>query len=211
MRREADQKIAGDSMLSTIAARLRRRVKRLLGVSMLDPRVSVGHGTYGIGEKTVLLFRDDDRVRIGKYCSVAYGVTIVSSGEHNYGGVANYPFAAVLNQDIDRDTFSKGPVRIGNDVWIGANATILSGVTIGDGAVVAAGAVVTESVPPYAIVGGVPARVIKYRFEAETIESLLRVAWWDWSPQSIRENMELFYLPVDAFLSKAIEMNKIND
>jgi acetyltransferase-like isoleucine patch superfamily enzyme len=186
-------------------------VKRILGLSTLDPRVKVGHGTYGIGEKTVLLFRDDDRVRIGKYCSVAYGVTIIASGEHNYGGVANFPFAAVLNQDIDRDTFSKGLVRIGNDVWIGANATILSGVTIGDGAVVAAGAVVTDSVPPYAIVGGVPARVIKYRFDAGVIESLLRIAWWEWSPQCIQENMECFYLPVDAFLSKAIEIKKIND
>jgi acetyltransferase-like isoleucine patch superfamily enzyme len=198
-------------MLNNITARLLRRVKRFLGVSMLDPRVSVGYGTYGIGEKTVLLFRDDDRVQIGKYCSVAFGVTIVSSGEHNYSGVTNFPFAAVLNQDIERDTFTKGPVQIGNDVWIGANATILSGVTIGDGAVVAAGAVVTKSVPSYAIVGGVPARVIKYRFKAETIESLLSVAWWDWSPKSIQENMELFYLPVDAFLSKAIEMNMIND
>lgn len=198
-------------MLNAIVARLLRRLKRLVLGATLDPRVSVGHGTYGVGERTVLLFRDDDRVQIGKYCSVAYGVTIVASGEHNYSGVANFPFAAVLNQDIDRDTFSKGPVRIGNDVWLGANATILSGVTIGDGAVVAAGAVVTESVPPYAIVGGVPAGVIKYRFEARAIESLLHVAWWNWSPDRIRENMDLFYLPVDAFLSKAIEMNKVND
>ena len=198
-------------MMKAITVRLRRMVSRLLGVSTLDPRVSVGYGTYGVGEKTVLLFRDNDKVQIGKYCSVAYGVTIVASGEHNYSGVANFPFAACLNKDINRDTFSKGEVRIGNDVWIGANATILSGVIIEDGAVVAAGAVVTESVPPYAIVGGVPARVIKYRFEAEVIESLLRVAWWNWSEESIREKIELFYLPVDVFLSKAIEMNKVND
>ena len=197
-------------MLNAIAVRLRRWIKRLFGMSTLDPRVSVGHGTYGVGERTVLFFRDDDRVVIGKYCSVAYGVTIVASGEHNYRGVANFPFAAVLKGDVDRDTFSKGPVRVGNDVWIGANATILSGVTIGDGAVVAAGSVVTESVPPYAIVGGVPAKIIKYRFPVETIERLLQLGWWNWHPEKIEQNMSLFYLPVDEFLSgaEAVEKNQ---
>lgn len=191
-------------MASDFFARLRRKIRRLLRGAAVDPRVSIGVGTYGVGEQTVLLFRNDDRVVIGKYCSVAYGVTIVASGEHNYRGVSNFPFAAVLKGDVDRDTFSKGPVRIGNDVWIGANATILSGVTIGDGAVVAAGSVVTEPVPPFAIVGGVPAVVIKYRFPAETIERLLRVGWWDWNPEQIKRNMDLFYLPVDEFLSKAV-------
>lgn len=126
-------------------------------------------------------------------CSVAYGVTIVASGEHSYRGVSNFPFAAVLKGDVDRDTLSKGPVWIGNDVWIGANATILSGVTIGDGAVVAAGRL-TESVPPFAVVGGVPA-VHQDRFPAETIERLLRVGWWDWNPEDIKRNMDMFYLP----------------
>ena len=191
-------------MVSALIARIRRLIRRLLGISAVDPRVSVGVGTYGVGEQTVLLFRDDDRVVIGKYCSVAYGVTIVASGEHNYRGVANFPFAAVFQGDVNRDTFSKGPVRIGNDVWIGANVTILSGVTIGDGAVVAAGSVVTEPVPPFAIVGGVPASVIKYRFPVETIERLLRVGWWNWRPEQIEQNMNLFYLPVDEFLSNAI-------
>lgn len=190
-------------MDSALLARLRRKIKRLLWGATVDSRVSIGVGSYGVGEQTVLLFRDDDRVVIGNYCSVAYGVTIVASGEHNYRGVSNFPFAAVLKGDVDRDTLSKGPVRIGNDVWIGANATILSGVTIGDGAVVAAGSVVTEPVPPFAIVGGVPASVIKYRFPAETIERLLCIGWWDWSPEQIARNMDLFYLPVDEFLSKA--------
>jgi acetyltransferase-like isoleucine patch superfamily enzyme len=197
-------------MVSAFFARLRRWVRRLLGYSTVDPRVTVGLGTYGVGEKTVLLFRDDDRVDIGKYCSVAFGVTIVASGEHNYCGAANFPLAAVLKGDVDRDTFSKGPVRVGNDVWIGANATILSGVTIGDGAVVAAGSVVTKSVPPYAIVGGAPAKIIKYRFPIETIERLLRLGWWNWHPEKINQNMSLFYQPVDEFLSgaEAVEKNQ---
>lgn len=195
-------------MVPILFVRLRRWIRRLLGVSAIDPRVSVGLGTYGVGEKTALLFRNDDRVVIGKYCSVAYGVTIVASGEHNYRGAANFPFAAVFQGDVDRDTFSKGPVRIGNDVWIGANATILSGVTIGNGAVVAAGSVVTEPVPPYAIVGGVPAKVIKYRFPTETIERLLRLGWWNWHQERIEQNISLFYLPVDEFLSRAETVEK---
>jgi acetyltransferase-like isoleucine patch superfamily enzyme len=207
---QADQEIKGDVMASVLFAKLRRWIRRLLGTSAVDPRVAIGLGTYGVGEQTVLLFRDDDRVVIGKYCSVAYGVTIVASGEHNYRGVANFPFAAVLKGNVDQDTFSKGPVRVGNDVWIGANATILSGVTIGDGAVVAAGSVVTESVPPYAIVGGVPAKIIKYRFPVETIERLIQLGWWNWRPEIIEQNMSLFYLPVDQFLSgaEAVEKNQ---
>lgn len=190
-------------MINSIYAYLRRRIRLLLGQSTLDPRVDIGHGTYGIGERTVLLFRNDDRVKIGRYCSFGYGTTIVASGEHNYRRVSNYPFAAVLEKDVNRDTLSKGSVCIGNDVWLGANSTILSGITIGNGAVVAAGAVVTKSVPPYAIVGGVPARVIKFRFPPEIINSLLQVAWWDWHPQKLRENMAWFYLPVEEFLRKA--------
>lgn len=195
-------------MKSLIRVGWRQKIRRFLGQSLLDPRVDIGHGTYGIGEKTFLLFRDDDRVVIGKYCSVAYGVTIVASGEHNFRGVANYPFAAVFEENVDRDTRSKGNVNIGNDVWLGANVTILSGVRIGDGAVVAAGAVVTNSVPPYAIVAGIPARIIKYRFKPEIIDGLLMLAWWNWPPEKIRKYMELFYLPVEEFLHKASELNK---
>lgn len=85
------------------------------------------------------------------------------------------------------------PVSIGNDVWIGANVIILPGVNIGNGAVVAAGAVVSKDVPPYAIVGGVPAKIIKYRFSEKEIEILQRVEWWEWSDRELVNNMELFY------------------
>ena len=161
------------SIVRQIYVGISRRLKALAGIQEIDSRVHIGSYTYGVGEKTVLLFRDDDRVTIGKYCSLAYGVTIVASGEHNYRAVANYPFYARILGDGDKDTMTKGKVDIGNDVWIGANATILSGVTIGDGAVIGAGAVVTKDVPPYAIVGGVPAQLIKYRFPQELIDRLL--------------------------------------
>ena len=104
------------SIVRQIYRGIRRRLKGLAGIQEIDPRVHVGAYTYGVGEQTVLLFRDDDRVAIGKYCSIAYGVTIVASGEHNYRAVANYPFYARILGDSDKDTFTKGQVVIGNDV-----------------------------------------------------------------------------------------------
>ena len=87
------------------------------------------------------------------------------------------------------------PVVIGNDVWIGANAIILPGVRIGDGAIIAAGAVVTKDVIPCSVVGGVPARFIRYRYEKEIIDGLMRIKWWNWPHEKIMNNIELFYSP----------------
>ena len=190
-------------MIPEFLRRLRRKLRSLKGEVHVDPRVSIGAHSYGYGENSFLLFRDDDRVEIGKYCSIAYGLTVVASGEHNYRAVANFPFYAKFLGQGDKDTFRKGHVCIGNDVWIGANVTILSGVTVGEGAVLAAGATVVENVPPYAIVGGVPAKVIKYRFDPQIIEALLRIKWWDWSPELVRGNIDLFYSDVAEFVCKA--------
>ena len=96
---------------------------------------------------------------------------------------------------------SNEPVVIGNDVWIGAGVIILPGVTVGDGAILSAGTVITKDVEPYAIVGGVPARVIRYRYSKEQIAKFLRIRWWDWSPEKIEANIELFYQP-DKFLEE---------
>ena len=89
------------------------------------------------------------------------------------------------------EKFSK-PCTIGNDVWIGCNATILRGVKVGDGAVIGANSLVNRDVPPYAIVGGVPARIIRYRFDERVVEQLLRIRWWDWSDEKIRAHIALF-------------------
>lgn len=166
-----------------------------------DPRIAVGRGTYGVGKGTVLLFKESDRVVIGRYCSVAHGVLIVASGEHNMSAVSSFPLRfRLLGCSHEPDTFTKGKVVIGSDVWIGARATILSGVTIGHGAVIGAGAVVTDDVPPYAVVGGVPARVIKYRFPPDVVEALLRLQWWDWEESEIARQAEALSGDVRAFL-----------
>lgn len=164
--------------------------------------VTVGAHTYGVGPDTVCLQKDSDHVRIGKYCSIANGVYIMGSGNHNYKGVSTFPFTArILNKGNNKDSYGKGPVVIGNDVWVGHNAIILSGVTIGDGAVVAAGGVVVNNVPPYSIVGGVPAKVIKYRFSEEIINELLAIKWWDWDFSKVLSNIDDFYLDVEKFIS----------
>jgi tetrahydrodipicolinate N-succinyltransferase len=96
----------------------------------------------------------------------------------------------------------EGIIMIGNDVWIGAGALILSGVTIGDGAIVGAGSVVTHDVPPYAVVGGVPAKIIRFRYNKDQIEALLKIAWWNWNIEKIKANMDYFYGEIDAFIEK---------
>lgn len=166
------------------------------------PQVAVGEPTYGLRREAFFAYHPDDRVRIGKFCSIADGVRFVF-GEHETGRVSTFPFKAVcFGGEPYADARSKGQITIGNDVWIGVNAMILSGTQIGHGAVVAAGAVVNKNIPPYAVAGGVPARVIKYRLRPDQIESLLQIQWWDWPLDKIRENLDLFYSDVDGFIRK---------
>lgn len=134
---------------------------------------------------------------IGKYCSISYGVTI-GAPEHNYTRPSTHQFIyepryGLFEEDtIVREEKFKQPVSIGNDVWIGCNSTILRGVSVGNGAIVAANAVVTKDVPPYSIVAGVPARVIKYRFSQEIIDRLLSLQWWNWDDSRIKKNKFFF-------------------
>lgn len=134
---------------------------------------------------------------IGSFCSISYGVTI-GPPEHDYNKLTTHPFLYDKRYKIleDKDLlpiskFNK-QCKIGNDVWIGCNATILRGVNIGDGAVIGANALVNKDVPPYAIVAGVPAKIIKYRFNNDIIKVLLDLKWWEWDIQKIKKNSSIF-------------------
>lgn len=137
-----------------------------------------------------------DRLTIGKYCSIACGAKFMfTSGNHSFRSMSNYTFPVFFEEwgldgrDIRNAWDNKGNITVGNDVWIGYEAVIMQGVTIGDGAVIGTRAVVTHDVPPYAIVGGTPARIIRYRCDEQTIERLLAERWWDWPEEKIKEHL----------------------
>lgn len=149
-------------------------------------RVTVGKGTYG-PIKAITYECDGSEMRIGNYCSIGGETLFLLGGEHSYKSFSTYPFSELLiNKKVD--TKSKGPIVIEDDVWIGERATILSGVHIGQGAIIAAGAVVTTDVPAYAIAGGVPCKVIKFRFPKELIEQLIQIDFSKISKDIIEKN-----------------------
>lgn len=143
----------------------------------------VGEHTYGLKHATIV-FKDAASLIVGKYCSFAPMVKLFLGGNHRTDWITTYPFG-----HVETDTFgsnkhnghpsTRGDIVIGNDVWVGAYATIMSGVTIGDGAVIAANAHIVKDVAPYEVVGGNPARHIRYRFEPEIIYGLMGLSWWN--------------------------------
>lgn len=168
-----------------------------------DSRISVGRFTYG--DPAFKLWGSDERIEIGSFCSLAGGVTIFGGGEHNTQWVTTFPLRIALGDALagkDGHPTSKGATRIGNDVWIGDGATILSGVTVGDGAVVGARALVSQDVPPYHIVAGNPARCVRRRFSNEQVAALLQIAWWNWEVDRIRASTALMCSDdIEAFIA----------
>jgi len=150
-------------------------------------------GKYSyIGKRGILAYAE-----VGSYCSIAADVC-VGMGKHELTKLSSSPlFTEKKNGTghswVDQEHFPFEKVVIGNDVWIGERAMIIGGKTVGDGAVIAAGAVVTKDVPPYAIVGGVPAHIIKYRFPQDTIEQLLELKWWDIDEEILKDHLSLFH------------------
>ena len=137
-----------------------------------------------------------DKLKIGKFCSIACGAKFLfTSGNHAMQSLSTYPFPIFFEEwnldarDICSAWDNKGDIIIGSDVWIGYEAVIMAGVTIGDGAIIATRAVVTKDVPPYTIVGGVPAKMIRKRFDDATIERLEKLRWWDWDAAKIQRNI----------------------
>ncbi len=138
-----------------------------------------------------------DRLIIGKFCSIACGAKFLfNSANHKMASLSTYTFPlffeewGLKKENVAQAWDQKGDIMIGNDVWIGYEAVILSGVTIGDGAVIGCRAVVTKDIPPYTIVGGVPAKPIRKRFDEETIKELQKIKWWDWPEEKITEKIQ---------------------
>jgi acetyltransferase-like isoleucine patch superfamily enzyme len=166
--------------------------------------VSVGRHTYGYGEATFPVFTEGARIEVGAYCSISDQARILGGGEHVITRASTYPLTFLFDpaKRTRTDAVDTGPTVIGNDVYIGVGAIVLSGVTIGDGAVVGAGAVVAKSVPPYAIVVGNPAQIVRYRFESETRDRLLALRWWDWDQQAIEAALPWFTSDIESFLNE---------
>ena len=173
-----------------------------------DPNITVGDFTMYNDfvndprefEKNNVLYHypiNHDKLKIGKFCSIACGAKFLfNSANHTVKSLSTYPFPIFFEEwgldvkDITSAWDNKGDIVIGNDVWIGYEAVIMSGVTIGDGAIIGTRALVTNDVPPYTIVGGVPAKQIRKRFPEEIISELLKLKWWDWTFKKISQNME---------------------
>lgn len=150
-------------------------------------------------EKNNVLYHypvNNDKLIIGNFCSIACGAKFIfTSANHTLSSLSTYPFPIFFEEwgldikNITKAWDNKGDIVIGNDVWIGYEAVILSGITIGDGAIIGTHAVVTKDVPPYTIVGGIPAKPIRKRFSEEMIAFLLKIKWWNWTKEQIAENI----------------------
>ena len=168
--------------------------------------ITIGDHTYGYNISTFINPFDSSEIVIGKYCSLAQGVRIISaSGRHSLDCISTYPLKCSIapgSIPVQKPEKEDLTTRIGNDVWLGLDSLVMPCVKIGDGAVVGARSVVTSDVPAYAIVAGNPARIIRYRFTPEQIVKLERIAWWDWSDEKVEQCGNDFYLGIDDFLKK---------
>ena len=171
----------------------RNRNNFTYAVNIFNPdMVCVGNKTYG----GITVYNDTNKkLLIGNYCAIGEKVVFLLGHDHITDYISTYPFHYMLVGKLE--AISKGGITVEDDVWIGYGATILSGVTIGQGAIVAAGAVVTKDVPPYAIVGGVPAKVMKWRFSQPIIDRLVKIDFSRLDEKMVREHIDKLYEKVD--------------
>jgi acetyltransferase-like isoleucine patch superfamily enzyme len=173
--------------------------------------MSIGKHTYKIENLQIYYCDSGAKLYIGNFCSIGSDIKIFLGGNHRHDWVTTYPFGHI-HQDIfnnfngEGHPRTKGDIIIGNDVWIGQTTTIMSGIKIGDGAVIANNSHIVKDVEPYSIVGGNPAKLIKYRFTPEQIDKLLRIKWWDWEDEKINKFTPLLCNNnIDDFINKALE------
>ena len=187
-------------------------------------RIPYGKHSYGPQPKIVGVMPNalyaSKGSRIGKYCSIANGVKFSFYGKHDYNLVTTYAFVAFYdkwkqnhglykNGTADVSKISPSPIIIENDVWIASDVTIKKGVRVGSGAVIAMESLVTKDVPPYAIVGGNPAKIMKYRFNQKQIKELLEIAWWDWDDATVKKFLPLLLSNnINLFIEKAKQHNQ---
>lgn len=165
-------------------------------------------GKYTYGSPQIYWKNGNSRLVVGKFCSIAKNVKIYLGGNHRIDWVTTYPFGHIHQKTFNKfngagHPHTKGNVIIGNDVWIGDNVTIMSGVTIGDGAVIANNSHVVKHVEPYSLIGGNPAKLIKYRFTPQQIEQLLKIKWWFWDDAKINRFTPLLCnTNIDEFINR---------
>jgi acetyltransferase-like isoleucine patch superfamily enzyme len=170
--------------------------------------MSYGKYTYGI--PTIHWVNKDAKLVIGNFCSIAANVNIYLGGNHRTDWVTTYPFGHINHNTFNKFNgegmpSTKGDVIIGNDVWIADNVSIMSGITIGDGVVIAKNSHVVKNIEPYSLVGGNPAKLIKFRFTPEQIQKLLEIKWWYWDDAKINEFTPLLCNNnIDTFINSAI-------
>lgn len=166
--------------------------------------VTIGRHTYGVVDETIIFASKEAAVSIGSFCSVAGGVLIFGESSHPTDCATTFP----IHQKLLRQPWppmkegTRAGVTIGNDVWLCLGSTIMPGVRVGNGAIVASRAVVTKDVPPYAVVAGVPAKVVRYRFTDDIIAKLLQIRWWEWDDDKIRHEAGSLTGPIEAFVAR---------
>ena len=179
----------------------------------LDKLVKSGAVTvsrHSYGKPSVYWYKNDAKLFIGNFTSIAKNVSIHLGGIHPLDWVSTFPFRIIWDLPgayQDGTPATKGDIKIGSDVWIGFGVTIVSGITIGDGAALLPHSMITKDVPPYAVVGGNPAKVIKKRFPDDIIEELLKIKWWNWDDEKINKFTPLLCNEnIDDFIKAALEI-----
>lgn len=172
----------------------RRNAHNLTTMGNMFPLDLVTVGNFSYGSIVANFFNNEERLKIGHFVSIAAGVTFLIGADHRYSTISTFPIDTLIAKTGTYvDPVKKGDIEIGNDVWIGTNALIMGGVKIENGAIIAAGSIVTKDVPAYAIVGGCPAKIIKYRFPDNMIVELLKIDWGKIDRKMCIERLDDFY------------------